>query len=129
MKLRRFVAADMRSALALIKEELGPEAVIMSNKRVEEGVEIIAGISSDESGSSKKPAETQKPKLKGTVTTAGAGNSALKRYLEDGVGDDEVRLSSAGQRTEEKASLEQSTGESFAKSLLEILERQKNGLL
>ncbi len=126
MKLRRFVAADMRSALALIKEELGPEAVIMSNKRVEEGVEIIAGISSDESGSSKKPAETQKPKLKGTVTTTGAGNSALKRYLEDGVGDDEVRLSSAGQRTEEKASIEQSTGESFAKSLLEILERQKN---
>lgn len=34
MKLKRFVAADMRSALAKIKEELGAEAVIMSNKRV-----------------------------------------------------------------------------------------------
>ena len=44
MKLKRFVAADMRSALAKIKEELGAEAVIMSNKRVANGVEIIAGV-------------------------------------------------------------------------------------
>ena len=46
MKLKRFVAADMRSALAKIKEELGAEAVIMSNKRVANGVEIIAGVES-----------------------------------------------------------------------------------
>ena len=44
MKLKRFVAKDMRSALALIKEELGPDAVIMSNKRIENGVEIVAGV-------------------------------------------------------------------------------------
>ena len=44
MKLKRFVAKDMRQALAKIKEELGAEAVIMSNKRIEGGVEIIAGV-------------------------------------------------------------------------------------
>ena len=44
MKLKRFVAADMRTALSKIKEELGAEAVIMSNKRIEGGVEIIAGV-------------------------------------------------------------------------------------
>ena len=38
MKLKRFVAKDMRQALAKIKEELGAEAVIMSNKRIEGGV-------------------------------------------------------------------------------------------
>jgi flagellar biosynthesis protein FlhF len=44
MKLKRFVAKDMRTALAKIKEELGAEAVIMSNKRVGPNVEIIAGV-------------------------------------------------------------------------------------
>jgi len=44
MKIRRFVAKDMRTALAQIKEELGVEAVIMSNKKVPEGVEIMAAV-------------------------------------------------------------------------------------
>lgn len=44
MKIRRFVAADMKTALAQIKEELGADAVIMSNKKVVGGVEIMAAI-------------------------------------------------------------------------------------
>ena len=44
MKIRRFVAKDMRSALAQIKEELGADAVIMSNKKIPEGVELMAAI-------------------------------------------------------------------------------------
>jgi len=34
----------MRSALAQIKEELGADAVIMSNKRIPEGVELMAAV-------------------------------------------------------------------------------------
>ena len=44
MKIRRFVAKDMRTALAQIKEELGADAVIMSNKKIPEGVELMAAI-------------------------------------------------------------------------------------
>ena len=44
MKIKRFVAKDMRSALTQIKEELGPEAVIMSNKKIAEGVELMAAV-------------------------------------------------------------------------------------
>ncbi|MGL1955938.1 MAG: flagellar biosynthesis protein FlhF [Colwellia sp.] len=44
MKIRRFVAKDMRSALAQIKEELGADAVIMSNKKIPEGVELMAAV-------------------------------------------------------------------------------------
>ena len=44
MKIRRFVAKDMRSALAQIKDELGVDAVIMSNKKIPEGVELMAAI-------------------------------------------------------------------------------------
>ncbi len=44
MKIRRFVAKDMRTALAQIKEELGIDAVIMSNKKIPEGVELMAAV-------------------------------------------------------------------------------------
>jgi len=44
MKIRRFVAIDMKTALAKIKEELGADAVIMSNKKIAEGVEIMAAV-------------------------------------------------------------------------------------
>ena len=44
MKIRRFVAKDMRTALTTIKEELGADAVIMSNKKIPEGVELMAAV-------------------------------------------------------------------------------------
>jgi flagellar biosynthesis protein FlhF len=44
MKIKRFVAKDMRSALTQIKEELGADAVIMSNKKTPEGVELMAAV-------------------------------------------------------------------------------------
>lgn len=42
MKLRRFVAPDMRQAIRLVRETLGSEAVILSNRRVKGGIEIVA---------------------------------------------------------------------------------------
>ncbi|MGR5210182.1 flagellar biosynthesis protein FlhF [Vibrio sp. WZ-1] len=44
MKIKRFFAKDMRSALLQVKEQLGADAVIMSNKKVAGGVEIVAAI-------------------------------------------------------------------------------------
>jgi len=49
MKIKRFVADDMRSALRKVSEILGPDAVILSNNRIDEGVEIVAAIDYDES--------------------------------------------------------------------------------
>lgn len=42
MKIRRFFGKDMRDALKQVKDELGGEAVIMSNKKSADGVEIVA---------------------------------------------------------------------------------------
>ena len=42
MKIRRFFAKDMREALKQVKDELGKDAVIMSNKKLADGVEIVA---------------------------------------------------------------------------------------
>jgi len=48
MKIKRFVAPDMRQALRRVREEQGPDAVILSNSRVADGVEIIAALDYDE---------------------------------------------------------------------------------
>jgi flagellar biosynthesis protein FlhF len=42
MNVHRFTAATAREALALVKEALGPEAMILANKSVGENVEIMA---------------------------------------------------------------------------------------
>jgi flagellar biosynthesis protein FlhF len=44
MKIKRFVAQDMRQALRMVREALGEEAVILSNKSVEGGVELTAAV-------------------------------------------------------------------------------------
>lgn len=44
MKMKRYFAADARQALREVREEQGPDAVILSNRRVAGGVEIIAAI-------------------------------------------------------------------------------------
>lgn len=47
MKVRRFLAATSREALRKVKEDLGADAVILSNKQVEGGIEIMALASDD----------------------------------------------------------------------------------
>ncbi len=49
MKVKRFFASDMRQAIRLVREEQGPDAVILSNRKVDGGIEIIAAQDFDES--------------------------------------------------------------------------------
>ncbi|HRC72726.1 MAG TPA: flagellar biosynthesis protein FlhF [Candidatus Competibacter sp.] len=48
MKIKRLNAANIREAMRKIREELGPDAVILSNQRSENGFEIIAAVDYDE---------------------------------------------------------------------------------
>ncbi|MFO1376415.1 MAG: flagellar biosynthesis protein FlhF [Steroidobacteraceae bacterium] len=48
MNIRRYVAASMREGLARVRDEQGPDAVIVSSARVPEGIEIIAATDYDE---------------------------------------------------------------------------------
>lgn len=48
MKIKRFVAPDMRQAMREVREDQGPEAVILSTRRMEEGIEVIAALDYDE---------------------------------------------------------------------------------
>lgn len=44
MKMKRYVAVNMRAALAAVREEQGPDAVILSTRTLPEGVEICAAV-------------------------------------------------------------------------------------
>jgi flagellar biosynthesis protein FlhF len=48
MKIKRYMAVSMRAALAQVRAEQGPDAVILSSRRVEEGIEVIAAVDYDE---------------------------------------------------------------------------------
>ena len=48
MRIKRTVAPTMRDALALVKQEQGVDAVILGNKKVPGGVEILSAIDFDE---------------------------------------------------------------------------------
>lgn len=66
MKIKRYVAKDMRTALAQIKEELGVDAVIMSNKKIPEGIELMAAVDYNQAPTVVEPQMTtahQPPKI------------------------------------------------------------------
>lgn len=48
MKIRRFFAKDMRSALNQVSAELGPDAAILSSSNVNGGVEVVAATDYEE---------------------------------------------------------------------------------
>jgi flagellar biosynthesis protein FlhF len=48
VKIKRYIRKDMRQALAAVRDEQGPDAVILSTRRVDAGVEVIAAIDYDE---------------------------------------------------------------------------------
>ena len=99
MNIRKFVAPTARQALRDIRNELGEEAVILSNRKVDEGVEIIAlandeqlsGIMDQESGSGNQGAGVGrvstrhvglKPDLPATVPQSSILNSESSILVE-----------------------------------------------
>ena len=106
MKIRRFVAKDMRSALAQIKEELGVDAVIMSNKKIPEGVELMAAVDYSQS-----------------VPAAEASNEATTGAPQD-VSNDVVNISAAGNPAVSMNNQEAKESKAPVDSLSALLNRQ-----
>lgn len=48
MKVKHFVADNMRKAMARMREELGPDAVILTTRKMDDGVEIVAAVDYNE---------------------------------------------------------------------------------
>jgi flagellar biosynthesis protein FlhF len=56
MKIRTYIAKDMRQALRQVREEQGPDAVILSTRSVPGGVEVSAAIDYDMADAAPPPA-------------------------------------------------------------------------
>jgi len=64
MKIKRFIGRNMREAIRLVREEQGPDSVILSNRRVPGGIEVVAAVDYDEAlmqASLRRPAEAAAP--------------------------------------------------------------------
>lgn len=85
MKIKRFVDKDSRGAMAQARSELGPDAVILSNKRVGEQVELVAAIDLEEvamQADMQQSSSSFSPQVvAGTAVSGGASLSDLQREL------------------------------------------------
>jgi flagellar biosynthesis protein FlhF len=120
MKMKRYVAADMRSALRAIREEQGPDAVILSSRPVTGGVEVCAAVDIELAAGQGTLAETAALKQleRATISelereAAHAAASALRSREAAVPADELVQLSNASP----------SVGEEL-KSLRGLLEQQ-----
>ncbi|WED21048.1 flagellar biosynthesis protein FlhF [Vibrio sp. JC009] len=93
MKIKRFFAKDMRTALLQVKEELGADAVIMSNKKVTGGVEIVAAVDGDAA-----PAPAPSPRAQSRYSNEFAQSQVNSRIAsqERELKDDRVSLQGSG---------------------------------
>ncbi|MCU7857194.1 MAG: flagellar biosynthesis protein FlhF, partial [Candidatus Thiodiazotropha sp. (ex Lucinoma borealis)] len=88
MKIRRFFASDMRQALRHVREALGADAVILSNKSVQGGVELVAAVDYDESAfNSTQPTsiETQSKPPSDNRSTRSPATKAPYATMQDAV--------------------------------------------
>lgn len=60
MKAKRFTAKNMQQALRMVSDELGPDAVILSNKRSGKGVEVIAALDYQEIANEQQQQELER---------------------------------------------------------------------
>ncbi len=83
MKIKRFFAPDIRQAMRMVKEELGADAVIMSNKSVDGGVEIVAARDFDEQliqSKLQKQAEEQRSSAQHRFSDSDTSGPEVKKY-------------------------------------------------
>lgn len=58
MEVKRYVAENMRQAMNLVREDQGPDAFILSNKRTVEGVEVVVAVDYSEEEASQSTEST-----------------------------------------------------------------------
>ncbi len=64
MNIKRITAPDTRQAMRQVKETLGEDAVILSNKPVAEGVEIVAAVDLDDAALQRRAESAGRPATK-----------------------------------------------------------------
>ncbi|EOU2462299.1 flagellar biosynthesis protein FlhF [Vibrio navarrensis] len=105
MKIKRFFAKDMRTALLQVKEELGADAVIMSNKKVAGGVEIVAAIDGDSASSTFAATSNRRQTANALQESGQFSSSSAGRLASRAVEDDRVSLRSGSSAKSDNGSM------------------------
>lgn len=116
MRIKRFLAKDMKDALEQIKAEMGADAVIMSNKKVASGIEVTAAVDAES-----KPKMTPKPAIKRPVAKSASRD----------LSDDTVSIKSHTARSTnnvKSGSISEKIMREEPASLKDFLERQQHRL-
>ena len=77
MKIKRFLDKDNRSAMARVRAEMGPDAVILSSKNVDGQVELVAAMDFDEASLDERINESAAPVEPVAAPQADGGNPSL----------------------------------------------------
>lgn len=77
MKVRRYFAANMRSALEMVRQQQGPDVLILSNQKVENGVELVTADGDVDEAIVEKFAEQAKASARRRVTERAAEEEAI----------------------------------------------------
>lgn len=123
MKIKRFFAKDMRAALAEVKETLGPDAVIMSNKRVTGGVEIVAAVDFEQRNAS--PSAENPAPVEADAFSALAGRSLNDDRVSLSAGSSNPASPAVAPRPNAMPSTPTSAPAADADNLRALLERQQ----
>jgi flagellar biosynthesis protein FlhF len=137
MQVKRFFAADMRQAMKLVRDELGPDAAIIGNRRVAGGVELTAALDYQAPVAASKPnpaLEAELRKTQAKIAQAKADLSAPTR-ASDGVrkdrqmyGTETPRRSAAESLAEAMAAPVAPTPAAAGQQALEAMRFELNGL-
>jgi flagellar biosynthesis protein FlhF len=105
MNARKFIAVNSREALKMVRVELGADAVILSNRKVADGVEIVAmgGAELSRLSEMRQPeAKVSAPKAVPTPTVA-AAPQVLKKPVQNQAEDLSTRVLNANNQREAAA--------------------------
>ncbi|MDG4867320.1 flagellar biosynthesis protein FlhF [Guyparkeria sp. 1SP6A2] len=79
MKIKRIIASDMREAMRQVRRVFGDDAVILSNKPVAGGVEVIAAMDFDEKAIQLAAAQQSASRIAGGSSSEQASSAAKAR--------------------------------------------------
>ena len=88
MRIQRFVAADMRQAIRSVRETLGADAVILSNRKIDEGVEVTAAVDFEAAAAQPAPTPTPAPRRSFTSAYESAAETEAAASEDDRFADD-----------------------------------------
>ncbi|WFB47378.1 flagellar biosynthesis protein FlhF [Vibrio coralliilyticus] len=114
MKIKRFFAKDMRTALLQVKGELGDDAVIMSNKKVAGGVEIVAAVDNETAAARSGANYNSQPRYNNSQAAANMKSAPTPKQRQL----DEDRVSLQGKAD---------SGRSMTKRFANMLKQYSNG--